>query len=359
VDLKDFLKGLRDRVVSRNRTPIAIPVSAPIFLCYYRADLLRQAGLKPPETWEDYQRLVDTLDKWAPGLAAVEPLGPEHRAGFFFARSLAYAKHPENYSVWFDLDSGKPILANGGFEEAIDAASRAWKKMPPAIAELSPLQCRKQVIEGKAALAIGVEPTVPHKDVVRADAIEVGVCRLPGTRRVYNSNSNRWDSQSATHAPSLCGFDGLAMSVAATEAGKGTDAAWNLLATLAGDQFDANWSTLPKSPCRESQIASAANWNESGLTAEESSRAVDAIALSLRDSQVVADLPVAKADRFRQATNDIIGKLLKDDLDPKLALEQLQEAFSSIAAEAGAESIRAEYRRGLGLPTFEIAPDRR
>lgn len=359
LDLKDLLKGLRDRVVSRNRTPIAIPASAPVFLCYYRADLLRQAGMKPPETWEDYQRLVDSLEKWAPGLPAVEPLAPDHRAAFFFARSLAHAKHPENYSVWFDLETGKPQFETAGFQEAIETASRAWKKMPASIAELTPLQCRNQIIAGKAALAIGIEPTMPTKDVVRADAIEIGVCRLPGTRRAYNTNSKRWDSQAATHAPALCGFDGMAIGIAATDSGKGTDAAWNLLTTLAGDQFEANWSSLPKSVCRESQVANAANWNESGLTAEESSRAVDATALSLRDNQVVAELPIANSERYRQATADIVGKLVKNDVDAAAAMQQLQEAFSKIADEAGAESIRTQYRRGLGLPTFEIAPDRR
>ncbi len=354
LDLKDIFKGLHDRVVSRNRSLVAIPVSAPVLLCYYRADLLKAAGLKPPQTWDDYQSLLDSLDRWAPGLTAVEPLAPGHRATLFFARSLAFAKHPENYSVWFDLDSAKPLLKTAGFEEAIAVAGRAWKKMPPSIAELNPADCRRQIIEGKAALAISSEPFSVDKarDTTRAASIEIGICRLPGSHRVFNPNSKQWDvlPRSAVHAPSLCAFDGMAIGVGLPAEGGKDAAAWHLLSTLAGEQFASNWASLPKSPCRESQVGTATSWNESGLTIEESSRAVDATAQALRDDQLVADLPIPQADEFRRVTDEAIGKLLKNELDPAAAIQQLQADFEQIVSRAGAASIRADYRRGLGLP---------
>ena len=354
VDFNDLFKGLRDRVISRNRSPVAIPVAAPVFLCYYRADLLRKASLKSPETWDDYQALLDSLDKWAPGLTAVEPLAPDSRAALLFARSLAYVKHPENYSVWFDLESGQPVLETPGFQAAVESAQNAWKKMPPAISELTPLQCRHQILEGKAALAIGAEPTMTTKDVVRAESIEIGVCRLPGSRRVYNTNSKRWDSipMSGVHGPTLSGFDGWAIGVGTADSGNGTDAALNLLASLAGDQFESNWASLPKTPCRESQVTTAASWHESGLTLEEASKAVDTAALTLRDNQVVADLPIPKSSQFRQATNEVIARLLKEEFDATAAVQQWQVDFATIVKEIGADTIRADYRRGLGLPAL-------
>ncbi len=357
LDLKDIFKGLRDRVVSRDRSVIAIPISAPVLLCYYRADLLRAAGLKPPETWDDYQTLLDALDRWAPGLTAVEPLGPGHRATLFFARSLAFVKHPENYSVWFDLDSGKPQLDTAGFQEAIEVSSRAWKKMPASIADLSPADCRNQVLAGKAAMAIGVEPvsSTNSDETPRTASIEIGICRLPGSRRVYNSNSRRWDvqPQSAIHAPALCGFDGMTIGVSLPNASSKASVAWHLLSTLTGEQFESNWASLPKSPCRESQTGTASSWNESGLTIEESGRAIDATALMLRDNQLVADLPLPDAAEFRAVTEETIGKLLKAELDPATTIRQLHAEFEQIVSRIGADMIRADYRRGLGLPALE------
>ena len=354
LDLKDIFKGLHDRVVSRNRSLVAIPVSAPVLLCYYRADLLKAAGLKPPQTWDEYQSLLDSLDRWAPGLTAVEPLAPGHRATLFFARSLAFAKHPENYSVWFDLDSGKPLLKTAGFEEAMEVAGRAWKKMPCRITEMTPADCRRQILEGKAALAIGIEPVSVDKagETTRAASIEIEICRLPGSRRVFNPNSNQWDvlPRSAVHAPTLCAFDGMAIGVGLPAEGGKDAAAWHLLSTLAGEQFASNWASLPKSPCRESQVGTATSGNESGLTIDEASRAIDATAQTLRDDQLVADLPIPQADEFRRVTDEAIGKLLKNELDPAAALQQLQADFEQIVARVGAATIRADYRRGLGLP---------
>lgn len=355
INLKDLFKGLRERVVTRNRDVVAIPLAAPVPLCYYRADLLRAAGLKAPETWEEYQELIDSLDRWAPGLSVVEPLGAGHRATTFFARSLAYVKHPENYSVWFDLASGKPVLETAGFQESITMASRAWEKMPPEILSYSPLDCRNQILSGKAALAIGQEPLSSLK-IERKDGIEVGICRLPGSRRVYNSNANRWDTlpQSVIHAPGICGYEGIAIAVGtASESEPETDsaAAWHLLTMLTDDQFESSWSSLPKGPCRESQISVASTWNESGLTAEESSRAVDAMAQMLRDPQLVADIPLPSASLFQQDTSLVLEKLIKKEIDAGEALKQIQAAFIRRATEVGEAKIRADHRRGLGLAT--------
>jgi multiple sugar transport system substrate-binding protein len=357
LDLKNIFKGLRDRVVSRNRSVVAIPVAAPVLLCYHRADLLKAAGLKPPQSWDDYQSLLDSLDRWAPGLTAVEPLAPGYRSTLFYARSLAFTKHPENYSIWFDLASGNPLLKTAGFEEAVEVAARAWKKMPPSIGTMTPADCRRQILEGKAALAIGIEP-VSATDAAsfkRTAGIEIGITRLPGSHRVFNPNSNRWDvlPQSAVHAPAICGFEGMAIGVDAPAGGGRNAAAWNLLATLAGDHFGSNWASLPKSPCRESQVGTATGWNESGLTVEEASQAVDATAQSLRDDQLVADLPIPSAADFHRVTDETIGKVLQSELDPAGAVQHLQAAFEQIVSRIGAASIRADYRRGLGLPDLE------
>lgn len=357
-DTKDLLRGLRDRVASRDRSLVAIPVCAPILVCYYRADLLRTAGLKAPETWEDYQSLVDSLDRWAPNLTALEPLGHNHRATMFFARSLAYVKHPENYSVWFDLDSGRATVDSAGFTQAIELARRAWKRMPPTILDLSPVDCRNEVVNGRAALAIGMEPVsnIMSSEISRPQTIEIGVCALPGSRRVFNKNSNRWDAipPGNVHSPGLCGFDGHALGVQMPDRSGKDVAAFHLMSRLIGDQFESNWQSLPKSICRESQIGSAATWHETGLTVEESSQQVDAAAQTLRSPQLVASFPIPAAGDFNDATARWIEHVMdQSDFDASSAIKNLQDAFEQVVTKIGPEKIRADYRRGLGLPKIE------
>jgi multiple sugar transport system substrate-binding protein len=359
-DPNDIFRGLRDRVVSRNRSVVAVPIAAPVLLCYYRADLLKSAKLKPPETWEDYLTLVETLDRWAPGLVAVEPLGAADRATLFSARSLAFVKHPENYSFWFNIDTGEPQVSSAGFVEAMQIASRTWKRMPSTINAMSRADCHRAILQGTAALAIACEPIISPpatESVARPRGSEIGVCRLPGSRRVFNGNSDRWENSpgGTVHAPGLCGFadDGLALGVRLPEGKPQHIAAQHLLSTLAGGPFETTWALLPKSPCRESQVGTAANWNEGGLSVEEASHAVDAAALTLRDSQLVADLPIPNADEFRNATSQCVDEILKGEVEPQAALDALRAEFEKLISRRGRDALRAAYRRGLGLPTLD------
>jgi len=361
-ETKDLFKGLRDRGLTRERVLVANPVSVPVLVCYYRKDLLRAAHLKPPETWDDYHRLVESLEDWAPGLVAVEPLGPEFRATTFFARSLAYCKHPENYSVWFEIDSAKPMLNTPGFIRSIENANRTWKLLPPEVANYGPAECRQLILKGRAALGLTFEPhsaeLVSHSAVqsgnepYRVDGIEIGICRLPGSRSVYNRNSKKWDliPASEVHAPALCGFSGLATGVIYPKSHFKETASVNLLISLNSPSlFDQAFATLPKSPCRESQLSFATSWFGPELSREEAAEYCDSVAQSLRDTQLVFELPVVGADEFRRAASSDLELLLKGDSNVDQLAETLQKSFEAIVDRLGRDAVRDSYRRGLGL----------
>ena len=125
----------------------------------------------------------------------------------------------------------------------------------------------------------------------------------------------------------------------------------NLLATLVEGQFESAWLALPKSACRESQVGEAPTWNGDGLTAEEASQYVDAVAQMLRDSQVVSELPLPRAFDFRAAMSRGISSVLEGEADPAAVLTTVQREFNEIADDLGRDTLRAAYRRGLGLAT--------
>ncbi len=361
-DGRDLFKGLRERVLWRERQVIANPISVPVLVCYYRNDLLKAARRKAPETWDEYHELVTSLESWAPGLVAVEPLGPESRATTFFARSLAFCKHPENYSVWFDVDTAKPTLNTPGFAKALDTAQQTWSKLPPEVATFSPADCRRLMLTGKAAIALsfepsegdlsGTSPTDPSKAVQRIDGIELGICRIPGSRAVYNRNSKKWDTMPAkgVHAPALCGFAGLASGVILPPNHKGEVAGINLIVNLSSPEtFDQAFATLPKSPSRESQLPQAPTWYGPELSTEEGSRYCDAVAQSLRDTQLVFELPLTGADEFRQAASAALEPLLQGTANAEQTMNTLQSSFETIVEKRGWEAVRDSHRRGLGL----------
>ena len=359
---REIFKGLRERALTRDRKFIAIPVSVPVLVCYYRSDLLRSARRKSPETWADYQELIESLGAWAPGLTAVEPLSAEFRATTFFAKSLAFCKHPENYSVWFDIDTAKPTLNSPGFVEAIETARRTWSKLPPDVSTYSPADCRQMLLTGKAAMALTFEPLsseliagFPSNDsskTQRIDGIEIGVCRLPGSRRVFNRNSSKWDNipVGTVHAPALCGFAGLAVGVRLPPHRWSKDTAINFLINLNEPlMFDQAFAALPKGPCRESQLELAASWFGPELSSEEASQYADAISQSLRDMQLVFELPLIGAEEFRQAAAAALEPLIRGEADSEQTSNAMQQAFELIVERLGADAVRDSYRQGLGL----------
>lgn len=362
IDWKDAFKGLRERILTRDRQPVAFPVSVPLLVCYVRQDLLRAANRSLPETWDDYHELVDSLPAWAPGLVAVEPLSPEFRATTFFARTLAFSKHPENFSVWFDIDSSVPTLNSPGFQAGLEMAQRTWSKLPAEVQEYSPRDCRQQLLSGKAAIGLAWEPTSAelhsHAQAdetvksARVEGIELAICRLPGTRRVFNRNSKKWDTlpSDTVHAPALCGMGGLAVGMILSPESQSESAATNFLLSVTSPMmFDQAFHALPKGPCRESQILSAPTWFGPELSSEEASQYVDVVAQSLRDPQVVYELPVAGADEFRQAAGEALNPLLLGMAGVEATLVNMQKSFEEIVGRIGTEKIRDSYRRGLGM----------
>ena len=57
----DILPNVRNDEAAWKGRPTAVPLGSPVLVCYYRADILRQAGLHPPQTWSEYQTVCEKL----------------------------------------------------------------------------------------------------------------------------------------------------------------------------------------------------------------------------------------------------------------------------------------------------------
>lgn len=369
----DVFRGLREHVASVEGQPTVVPLSCPVLVCYYRRDLLEQAGLAPPDTWDDYQQLLDTLDRWAPGMTAVEPWGDDYRATMFLARAVSYAKHPGNYSFFFDISSGEPLIDRPGFVRALEAARSALAQMPEAVKEYTPADCRRDFFLGRAALAVTFETgpgnpplpfgpsersnpprpvTVTGRGDVTRPSLVAGFCRLPGQREVYNHSTESWESPpgASVNRVTLTGFTGLCAGVSRTSSPLQQQAAWNLLTTLAVENLTIVFPAATKGPCRRSQVTRPSAWVGEELSAGEGAEYLHAVAESLGDSQLVAELPVVGRDRFRTALTAGVSTVLSGSAQPQQALAEVAHRWQQITEEVGLEAVLDSYRRSLGLP---------
>jgi multiple sugar transport system substrate-binding protein len=355
----DFFSGLRRGVLTIGGAPSVVPFSCPVLTCYFRRDLLEKAGRKPPETWDDYQTLIDQLPSWAPGLSAVEPWGKDFRATMFLARAVSSVKTPESYSVFFDLETGAPLIDSPGFERALQQSIAAVSKMPPAVKNYSPADCRRLFLEGNAAMAIAFEPgKTDQKPEQRPEALSISFTRLPGSPQIYNRKSQSWTPprEGSTNFATLAPFSGLAGTVRKGIPPERAEAAWNLLTFLDVDRYDQAFASVSKSVCRESQLESAPAWLSPDLRSEELFAYLGATTDSLRNSSVVAELPVVGRLQFREALTAGISDALEGRATPAAALKSVSTHWTAIAKKVGIERVRDSYRRCLGLPPTVKVP---
>ena len=348
LDWLGYFSGLRNRAATLAGNPSVIPVSCPVLVCYYRQDLLEKAGLEPPETWADYQKLLEDLGDWAPGLTAVEPWDEEFRASMFLARAASVAKHSEQYSFCFRFSTGDPLIGNPGFAAALEESKTALAHMPESILGFNPADCRREILSGRAALAIGFE-TGQVADVTRADDIQIGIALLPGSRRVFNTAIDEWMmlDDDAVHRVSFVGFTGYVLGVSAGLDKNTENAAWELARYMATDQLPTSYPKGMLSPCRDSHIQSPTAWTGTDLTTSESEQYVTAVSQSLQTDQLVMELPLIGRARFRAALTKGITDALTTQADAQAALSAVEKDWREIINELGKENVAKSYRQCL------------
>ena len=96
-------------------------------------------------------------------------------------------------------------------------------------------------------------------------------------------------------------------------------------------------------------ISQAPAWFGPELSVEEASQYADAVAQSLRDTQIVFELPVSGADEFRQAASVRLEAALSSDTSDEEILNAMQKDFEAIVERRGQDTVRDSQRRGLGM----------
>jgi multiple sugar transport system substrate-binding protein len=353
---QDLFGGVREKLASRKNQPLFIPLSVPVLVCYFRQDLLNAAGLAPPQTWDDYQQLLDNLAGWAPECTAVEPWSEEFRATIFLARAVSLAQHPGQYSLFFDIDTGEPLINSAGFVRALETARSALAKMPADVRRFNPADCRNELLQGRAALGIAFEtppigsPSETAASAERPQGLEIGFIRLPGSHEIYDNDRRMWQpvaNKKFNHV-TLAAFSGWGVGAAAGNSPVQTEAGWNALLKICGDRLTAGFPPGIVDICRESQMHTA-GIAASQLESREAVSYANAVAHSLRETRLVADLPVIGRTQFHRALASGLAVAIDGSMSPEQALESVARDWREIAEKLGRAKVRDSYRSSLGL----------
>ena len=199
---------------------MAVPFGSPVFCCYYRADLLEKLGRRPPQTWAEYQDLAKLLAEkgreergegrdWC---GTIEPLAPGWAGLVLLARAAPYAKHRDNYSTLFNIDTMEPLVAGPPFVQALEELIAAAKFGPSDPFRYDPAAARAAFWKGQCGMTL-TWPTAANdaarekeswslqRPVHRIPRFASGFVELPGSRRVFNLSESAWDTRADDDDP--------------------------------------------------------------------------------------------------------------------------------------------------------------
>jgi ABC-type glycerol-3-phosphate transport system substrate-binding protein len=377
----DIFELLKLREAAWGEKSYAVPLGSPLFVLYYRADLLEKIGGRSPKTWKEYQDLSQQLAGEKPGKALewsgnLEPLAPGWAGLVFLARAASYAKHRDNYSTLFDVQTMEPLIDGPPFIKALQELVATDKPAANEMLRLDPAGVRRAFWEGKCGMAMtwpsaaGIlrsaqdDNRMQDEKGARDDKREgkaktdgkslpgdaLGITDLPGSVEVYSRAEGDWVRRGERESPKvpLLAVAGRLGVVSARS--ERQDAAFRLLLWLADEKNSGK--ILPGSPAttlfRKSQQNKPQLWGEPPIPAKILSDYADLLAKALRREQWLA-FRLPGREEYLAALDEAVRSAVQDQSSPAEALRQAAARWREITEKRGKEAQRKAYLHSLGL----------
>jgi multiple sugar transport system substrate-binding protein len=344
---------------------IAVPMGSPVLVCYYRADLLEKLHRQPPQTWEEYRELAQLLEAQRPASGgpwhgAVEPLAPGWAGLVLLARAAPAAKHRDNYSALFDIETMEPLIGGPPFVRALEELVTTAKRGPPEQLQYDAAAVRDEFWRGHCGLALSW-PTAAAKTPAaggaeaavapEAKGLRAGLAELPGAPQAYNVGTKSWEPLGEgvdPHVP-LLGVAGRLGAVAA--GGKHPEAAWQLLRWLSGPKWSPQ--VCAASPAttlfRRSHLKSPQQWTERAMSPAAAAQYAALAGKTLGRTDYLFALRLPGRTEYLAALDDAVRAAVRGEAAPAAALKQAAARWDQTTRRLGLEAQRTAYRQGLGI----------
>lgn len=230
-----------NRILVWDRKPYGLPLLGDAPVCFYRADRLKERGLAPPVTWDEFAKLAEDISL-ADGAPSLPPL-PSDADGLdreFYAIAVPFVRQGvseddrrpppdvQTYSFHYDLKTLEPRIATKGFVHALELLQRLQACRPTGSSAAPP----EAFLEGKAVLCLAEARWAARFQCDPRAKDRFGICRVPGSRMYFSyADGNEIRAGAGNHVPYLgaTGYVGVVPKISDQP-----DAAFALLADLSG-----------------------------------------------------------------------------------------------------------------------------
>ncbi len=362
----DVLDMVRLREIRWGEEVYAVSFGSPVFLLAYRHDIFEKAGVQPPTTWEEYQRLVTHLAKREnlgdaappadqPWYGTVEAWGAGWGSQTLLARAASGVRHHNQYSDLFDFASMRPLVGGPPFVRALEQLAATAEFAPPESKSYSPHDAYRTLAVGQAAMAICWPPS--SQVAARANSAEkaeanlaIRWTELPGSREAYNFSEDRWEArgpQEPIHVPLLAAAGRLGSVTRETSRAK---AALHVLAVLSGEwSVDIAPASSATTIYRQSHLISPTVWCPADADPEAVASYANAAHASLTRGVWMFSPRIPGREQYLAALDEAVQKTLAGEASPQEALFNVAEQWTHITEQRGREKQIDAYERSLGL----------
>jgi multiple sugar transport system substrate-binding protein len=372
-DLKwdDIAPFFRDFSASYKGDVYTIPLDGDFQMAYYRTDLLKEAGMEPPKTWDDYLAIAQHFngkDLNGDGKADYGSCIAKKRnaQSYWFITSIAgnFLQTQGTAQGAFFADDMTPLIDNEGFRKALQIYIDSTKYGPPDEINLDVGDTRGLFTSGRCALTldwgdIGTLAIDPKTSKVND---KVGAVIIPGTKEVVDRATGKLvpcDAKTCpnaidgvNHAP-FAAFGGWSGAINKSKDQKTKDAAYAFLSYMSAPEqanVDVTIGATGFNPYRTSQFENLDLWLKAGMSQEAAKVYLGAIQASLNSPNMVLDLRIPQNQRYQQIVLDTaIHRALAGETTPDETITEIVTGWNEITQELGKDDQQAAYKATLGV----------
>lgn len=360
---RDFAATYQDRVYS-------IPLDGDYHMVYYRIDVLEQAGLEPPDTWDDYLTVAEALNgqdftgDGQPDYGSCIAKKPGRASNFFNSIVVSYLQSQGTaQGAFLDPATMDPLVNNAAFARALDVFKQTSQFGAPDemtfdvdshIKDMNQLQhCAQTIFWGDIPLlAIASESQLKEN---------IGTVLLPGSTEVLDRSTGELKAcdkflcpyaiGDVNHAPFAAniGYGGSINVKATPEAKAASYALISYISQPAQSDIDVTIGATGFNPYRRSHFINREPWLAAGMNSEVAGRYLGVIDASLNSPNMVLDLIIPQANRYQAALDEVLIAFLRDQVTREEAIAQIEQKWNAITDDVGRDQQIAAYRRNLGL----------
>jgi multiple sugar transport system substrate-binding protein len=368
---KDASLKWKDVIYQRNGQwagrQIAMPIDGDNQLVYWRRDIIGDKSLskqfqkefgKPlgaPVTWEDFMNIARFFSGGKHGVYGVAEAYRHGGQAFWYYMSncVAWCTVPgQKGGLFFDPRNLKPLINDPGHVEGLKNYVEAVKHGPPGMINWDSNEVRQQFKNGATVLAIDWDDTPIIGELEKGTKVKGKIASglLPGTRRVWNYRTGKWQNMAKVNRPAWLAFGGWCGTIPKTS--KDVALAYKFLSFLTSPAFSLKMVTganTGMNPFRFSHFTNVAAWKKVGYPEPDLSLYLAAMKKSDLDPNAVQDLRMPGAASFQDATEVGTGKAVAGQGSPKAALDGVASAWNQINKQKGHDKQLKAYKASLNL----------